>query len=134
MSETIRVLYIDDEPDLRHIVELALGMSSGMEVRSCANGWDGLAVAEEWRPALILLDMMMPELDGLGTLRLLREKPATSAIPVVFVTAMVRAEDRQRIEQAGALAIISKPFEVTRLAPLVRSLLAGAGARPDAVP
>jgi len=124
MKDPIRVLYIDDDPDLRTIVALALQRDPQMEVRTCATGREGLAVAEEWQPSLVLLDMMMPELDGVATRRLLRANPATADIPVAFITAVARGAERKLMEEAGAVGIIEKPFAVLELAQIVRELLA----------
>jgi len=121
--EPIRVLYVDDEPDLRQIATFALQLDPGIAVESCASGRAALAHAAQWQPALILLDMMMPDLDGLATRRLLLENPATAAIPVAFVTAAARTHERAQLEAAGAIAIIAKPLDYTRLAQLVREML-----------
>jgi len=123
MNEMIRVLYVDDEPDLRMIAALALRLDPQLEVRTCATGHEGLAEAEEWQPALILLDWMMPDPDGIATRHLLRENPATAEIPVAFITGAANTDARRLLEQAGAVGIIEKPFEVRRLAQMVRSLI-----------
>jgi len=125
MSSQIRVLYVDDEPDLRQIACLSLQLDPGIEVRACASGEEALPIAAEWRPSLILLDMMMPGLDGVETRRLLRDHPETASIPVAFVTAAARRHEREQLEEAGVIAIIAKPFDCLRLAQTVRDLLAG---------
>jgi CheY-like chemotaxis protein len=124
MTHQIRVLYVDDEPDLRQIACLSLQLDPGIEVRACASGEEALPIAAEWQPSLILLDMMMPGLDGLATRRLLREGPATAGIPVAFVTAAARRQEREQLEKADVIAIIAKPFDCLRLAQTVRGLLA----------
>ena len=123
MNDGIRVLYVDDEPDLRRIVTMSLKLDPQLEVRTCEDGREGLEVAEEWQPALILLDMMMPGLDGIATHGLLRANPATCDIPVAFVTGVAHSDERRLLEKAGAVGIIAKPFDCTRLAQTVRSLL-----------
>jgi len=123
VSEAIRILYVDDEPDLRRIVTMSLQLDPEIEVRTCEGGREALAVAEEWQPMLILLDLMMPGLDGIATKGLLRAIPATSDIPVAFVTAAAHSDERRLLEEAGAVGIIAKPFDCMRLAQTVRGLL-----------
>ena len=95
----VRVLHVDDEPDIREVVELSLGLDPDLTVRSCGSGGDALAAAAAWSPDLILLDVMMPLMDGPTTLSRLRQSPNTAAIPVVFMTA--RAQPRE-LSGAGA--------------------------------
>ena len=83
----IRILHVDDEPDIREIVDISLGLNPNFEVRACSSGAGAIAAAAEWSPLLILLDVMMPEMDGPTTLAQLRRNPRTSQIPVVFMTA-----------------------------------------------
>src|SRR5204863_7706997 len=91
-----RVLIIDDEPDIREVAALALECSS-VEVMVAEDGRAGLRVALENRPDLILLDVMMPELDGPATFGLLQESDVTRAIPVIFLTAKVQASDQRKL-------------------------------------
>lgn len=120
-----RILYIDDEADIREVAAMALELDPGFEVRTCASGRDGLAAAREWQPALILLDVMMPELDGPGVLERLRQDPATAAIPVVFITARTQAHEVERLRALGARGVLAKPFDAMTLAGQVRELLHG---------
>lgn len=120
-----RILYIDDEADIREVAAMALELDPGFEVRTCASGSDGLAAAREWQPALILLDVMMPELDGPGVLERLRQDPATAAIPVVFITARTQAHEVERLRALGARGVLAKPFDAMTLAGQVRELLHG---------
>ena len=78
---SLRVLHIDDEPDIREVVELSLGLDPAFSVRSCASGADALAMAADWSPDMILCDVMMPVMDGPATLRALRDLPQTAATP-----------------------------------------------------
>ena len=89
---SLRVLHIDDEPDIREVVELSLGLDPAFSVRSCASGSDALATVADWSPDIILCDVMMPVMDGPATLLRLRECPQTVNTPVVFMTA--RAQTR----------------------------------------
>ena len=74
---SVRVLHVDDEPDIREVVEMSLGLDPELAVKSCASGSDALSASNEWPPDLILLDVMMPVMDGPTTFRHLRERPAT---------------------------------------------------------
>jgi two-component system, OmpR family, response regulator len=106
-----RILHVDDEPDIRAVVSLSLGMVGGFTVHSCATGADALAVAPEFRPDLVLLDVTMPGLSGEQTFAGLRELPATAGVPVVFMTAKGGAGDADALRGLGALDIIAKPFD-----------------------
>jgi CheY-like chemotaxis protein len=119
----IRILHVDDEPDIREIVDLSLGLNAEFEVRACACGSDAIAVAAEWSPFLILLDVMMPVMDGPMTLALLRKNPRTTDIPVLFMTARAQEREVQQLISLGAQGVISKPFDPMTLAFLVRSHL-----------
>ena len=116
----LRVLHIDDEPDIRAVVALSLGLDSEFEVRSCASGKNGLAAAGECPPDIILLDVMMPVMDGPETLRHLRENPKTADIPVVFVTACAQTREVEHFKSLGAAGVIAKPFDPMTFAASVR--------------
>jgi CheY-like chemotaxis protein len=117
----IRLLHVDDEPDIREVVELSLGLDPGFVMQSCGSGEDALAAAAEWQPDLILLDVMMPVMDGPATLARLRGNPRTADIPVIFMTARAQAREVDRFRSLGALGIIPKPFDPMTLAASVRS-------------
>jgi two-component system OmpR family response regulator len=119
-----RILHVDDEPDIREIVGMALGLNADFEVRACANGPDAIATAAEWSPSLILLDVMMPGMDGPTTLAHLRQDPRTAGIPILFMTARAQAREVQNFIALGAQGAISKPFDPMTLAFTVRSHLA----------
>jgi CheY-like chemotaxis protein len=121
----LRTLSVDDEPDIREIIDLALGLDPLFMVRECPSGREALRDAVEWRPDLILLDVMMPVMDGLATLAGLRADPHTAMIPVVFMTARTQAYERERFKSLGAAGIIAKPFDPMRLAALVRDCVSG---------
>ncbi|MDO9369444.1 MAG: response regulator [Sphingopyxis sp.] len=120
-----RILYIDDEADIREVAEMALELDPDFEVRTCGSGREGLAAAREWQPDLILLDVMMPDLDGPAVLAQLRHEPATAAIPVVFITARTQAHEVERLRAMGARGVLAKPFEAMTLAVQLRELLGG---------
>lgn len=123
---TLRVLHVDDEPDIREVVALSLELDSQIVTRACACGADALAVAAEWKPDIILLDVMMPEMDGPATFAKLREDGSTADIPVVFMTARAHKREIDRFRGLGAAGVIPKPFSPATLAYSVRNFLSPA--------
>jgi CheY-like chemotaxis protein len=119
----IRILHVDDEPDIREIVDLSLGLNPDFQVRSCASGDEALTAAAEWSPELILLDVMMPRMDGPTTLSSLRKNPNTTDIPVLFMTARAQPREIEQFIALGAQGVISKPFDPMTLAFTVRNHL-----------
>lgn len=119
-----RILYVDDEDDIREIAQMSLELDPELEVRACGSGRDALMTAAEWRPDLILLDVMMPVMDGPETLARLRERPEGATVPVVFITARTQAADVERLKRLGAVGVIAKPFDPMTLAEQVRAWLA----------
>jgi CheY-like chemotaxis protein len=117
----IRILHVDDEPDIREVVELSLGLDPAFATRGCGSGKEALVAAAEWQPDMILLDVMMPVMDGPATLVRLRESPATASIPVLFMTARAQAREVDRFRSLGAVGVIPKPFDPMTLAASVRS-------------
>lgn len=120
---TLRVLHVDDEPDIREVVEMSLALDPGLSVQSCSSGTDALSRVGEWVPDLILLDVMMPVMDGPATLVRLRATPASAGIPVVFMTARAQARELEHFRSLGAAGVIAKPFDPMTLAVSVRSYL-----------
>lgn len=121
-SELKHILYIDDEEDIRTVAQMALEVVGGMDVSVRSNGVDGLAAARDNPPQLILLDVMMPDMDGPETLARLRDDPALSGIPVAFMTAKIRPEEVAALMNLGAIGVIGKPFDPMTLADQVRGL------------
>lgn len=117
-----KILYIEDEADIRTIAELALEALGGFQLRVCASGGEALAAAEDFAPDLILLDVMMPDLDGPATLLQLRSLPGTRQTPAIFMTAKILPEELAGYRDLGALGVIAKPFDPMTLAEQVRSL------------
>jgi diguanylate cyclase (GGDEF)-like protein len=116
------ILYVDDEPDIRIIVQTALSLAEGVTVYTAASGAQGLELARELKPDLVMLDVMMPGLDGPGTLQRLRADTELAGIPVFFMTAKAMQEDVQRLRALGAMAVIAKPFDPMQLWRQVLSL------------
>jgi CheY-like chemotaxis protein len=130
----LRVLHVDDEPDIRELVGISLGLDPEISVKSCASGNDALVAAAEWTPDVVLLDVMMPVMDGPQTLSHLRERETTAKIPVVFMTARAQTRELAHFLSLGAAGVIPKPFDPMTLAGAVRKYLPtgtlGNGARP----
>lgn len=124
MNQPNRILYVEDEADIRVVAEISLEVVGGFTLVSCASGQEALDCAERARPDLLLLDMMMPGMDGLSTLRALREHPATADTPAIFMTAKVQAAEIANLKAAGALDVIPKPFDPMALPGLIRSIWA----------
>ncbi len=106
---TRKLLIIDDEKSIRQILEIAL--EEEWTVYSAASGTEGIALANEVQPDLILLDRMMPGLDGLSTLKELKANQETAKIPVIFLTAKVQAQDLGDYTEKDVLGVLSKPFD-----------------------
>jgi len=118
-----RILYVDDEPDIREVAAMAVELDPDLEVRTCESGEDALAVVPDWKPDLILLDVMMPSMDGPATLAALRSDETSADIPVVFITARTQAHEGERFLSLGAAGVIAKPFDPMTLAQTVRTYL-----------
>lgn len=124
MSDLERILYIEDEADIREVALLALDVVGGFTVKACASGQEALAEAQAFAPQLILSDVMMPGLDGPATIKALREIPSLADVPVVFMTAKVQPTEIDHFKSLGVRDVISKPFDPMTLADQVRSIWA----------
>ena len=116
MATPKRILIVDDEDDIREVAQVSLELVGGYEVLTASSGCAGVERARGAQPDAILLDVMMPAMDGPATLVALRADPRTRDIPVVFLTAKTHAAERQRLGQLGAAAILTKPFDPLKLA------------------
>ncbi len=108
-----RILHVDDQPDIRGIVKLALGKIGGFTVLSCSSGEEALAAAPGFAPELLLIDMSMPGMDGMALLMRFRE--AGTGVPAIFFTARIHPSDLERYRAAGAIGTLSKPFDPLKL-------------------
>lgn len=108
-----RILHVDDQPDIRGIVKLALGKLGGFNVLSCSSGEEALAAAPGFAPELLLIDMNMPGMDGMALLTRFRE--AGTGVPAIFFTARINPSDLARYRSAGAIGTLSKPFDPLKL-------------------
>ena len=118
-----RILIIDDEDDIREVAALSLETVAGWEVMVANSGAQGLVRASAYQPDAILLDVMMPGMDGPTTFRELRKNPATAHIPVLLLTAKVQASDQRRFADLGVEAVLVKPFDPLTLAEQVAEVL-----------
>jgi two-component system, OmpR family, response regulator len=117
-----RVLLVEDDPDIQVVASLALSEIGRLVVKVCGSAREALEAAPSFRPDLILLDVMMPGMDGIAALKALREDPALAGTPVVFMTARAQSHEIARYKELGALGVITKPFEAESLAETVQSL------------
>ncbi|MGH8805418.1 MAG: response regulator [Polaromonas sp.] len=119
-----RILYVEDEPDIRVVAQMALEAVGGFTVIACAGGREALSAAPDARVDLLLLDVMMPGMDGPSTLQALRELPATANTPVIFMTAKVQATEVAAYKALGALDVIPKPFDPMELSAQIQRIWA----------
>ena len=125
-----KVMLVEDDPDIQLITRLSLEVGGGYEVHVCASGVEAVQAAAAYAPDLILLDVMMPGMDGLATMNALHQRPETAATPVVFFTANTQDQMRQDLLRHGALGVIVKPVEPNSLVEQIRSLWQGLAASP----
>ena len=121
-SQLRSVLYVDDEPDIREIVEVALGLVDNLAVQTSDSGEQALALLSSLRPDLVLLDVMMPSMDGPSTLCRMRANAASAAVPVIFVTAKAMPQEIAYFRALGAVGVIAKPFDPMQLGAQVLAL------------
>jgi len=118
-----RILIIDDEDDIREVAALSLESVAGWDVTTASSGVLGLQRAVEYQPDAILLDVMMPGMDGPTTFRELRKNPATAHIPVLLLTAKVQSNDQRRFADLGVDAVLFKPFDPLTLSSQIAGVL-----------
>lgn len=116
------VLYVEDDLHVRTTAKLVLEVIGKLEVRDCGSGHEALDAARNFHPDLILLDVMMPELDGIATLERLRSMPHLADTPALFVTGLTTASDIERYAGVGAIGVIPKPLAPLRLTDQLRTL------------
>jgi len=117
-----RILYVEDEPDIQAVARLALEMVGGFSVKICSSGDEALREAAGFAPDMILLDVMMPGMDGPSTLAALRGIDSLKATPVAFMTAKVQPHEVEQLIALGAVGVIAKPFDPMTLSDQVRAL------------
>lgn len=120
-----QILYVDDEPDIREIVQMALGLVPALSVSTADSGLRALQSMQAKRPDLVLLDVMMPNMDGPATLQQMRSQPGLQSIPVIFMTAKAMPQEVARFRALGAAAVIAKPFDPMSLGEQVFAIWEG---------
>lgn len=118
-----RILIVDDEDDARAIAQLALEMKTDWTILSAASGQEAIDIAATQQPDVILLDMMMPEMDGRMTLQRLKADPATQGIPVILVTAKAQPSDQANFAELDIADLFTKPFRPLQLADQISQTL-----------
>jgi CheY-like chemotaxis protein len=113
---TKQILVVDNEQYIQEVAKICLETVAGWEVKTASSGQEGIIKAETYQPDAILLDVMMPEMDGITTFEKLQANPLTKTIPVILLTAKIQASDRRRYTQMGMISAIAKPFNPLELA------------------
>ena len=110
-----RILVIDDDDGVRDVIQISLEVVAGWDVLTATCGSEGLVLAQTQQPDAILLDGMMPEMDGATTFKSLQASPLTAKIPTILLTANAKTSDKQKLMELGVTGVITKPFEATDL-------------------
>jgi CheY-like chemotaxis protein len=118
-----RILLIDDEDDIRAVAALTLEATAGWDVLTASSGAEGILTATAEQPEAILMDVMMPEMDGPTTFREMQKRPETANIPVILLTAKVQGVDQRRFTDLGVAAVLFKPFDPLTLAQQIAQVL-----------
>jgi CheY-like chemotaxis protein len=118
-----RLLTIDDEEAIQIVIKFGINMVAGWEVLSASNGKTGIVTAQRELPDAILLDVMMPEMDGIATLKALQANPITAGIPVIFLTAKAQADEKRQFNDLGISGVITKPFNSLDLPDRISKIL-----------
>jgi two-component system, OmpR family, alkaline phosphatase synthesis response regulator PhoP len=109
-TSTKRVLIVDDEETIQTVVQFGIRMAAGWDVLAASSGPKGIQTAQTEQPDVILLDVMMPEMDGIDTFRALQAHPETQQIPVIFLTAKAQTAEKRQFTELGVSGVITKPF------------------------
>jgi len=120
---TKRILIIDDEADIREATQMCLEIMGEWEVLVASSGYEGLSKAATEKPDIILLDIMMPGMDGLTTFKLLKENTATAQIPIIFLTAKAQSNEQREFKQLDIAAVITKPYDPYSLSSQIADVL-----------
>ncbi|WP_088889621.1 response regulator [Leptolyngbya ohadii] len=120
---TRTILVVDDEEDVREIVSMGLEMGAGWHILTASSGREAITIAAEEQPDAILLDLMMPDMDGRATLQQLKANAATRSIPVLLVTAKMQQSTQTELQKLQVEAVLAKPFRPLKLAEQIRAAL-----------
>ena len=123
-QELTRILYVEDDPDIQAIAVMVLETINGFTLEVCSGGQEALGKAVAFNPDLVLLDVMMPGMDGPETLKGLRNFPELANTPIVFMTAKVQPQEVEGYLNLGAVGVIAKPFDPMTLAQQLRDIWA----------
>lgn len=126
MTELKKIMYVEDEKDIQAVAKLALESVGGFEVKICSSGEEALREAPVFKPDLLLLDVMMPGIDGPATLGELRKLDDTANTPAVFMTAKVQPQEVAHFKSLGAIDVIAKPFDPMTLAQTIKEIWSSA--------
>lgn len=126
-----RILFVEDDPDIQTVAKMALEAIGGFTVLACGSGSEALTRLDEFAPDLVLLDVMMPGMDGPATLAALRQSQTGRELPVVFMTARVQAQEVAAYREMGAEDVIAKPFDPMMLSEQVLAIWRTLKARTD---
>lgn len=116
MTVLPKILHVEDDPDIREIARLALEVIGGLSVEQCETGAQAVQQMPDITPDLLLLDMSMPDMNGVETLNAIRALPGFDDIPAIFMTARAQIQEQDDLLKEGAVAVISKPFDAMTLA------------------
>lgn len=125
MTAPLKIMYVDDDDDIRTIVQFALEDEVDLALALCASGQEALDTIASYRPDIVLLDVMMPGMDGTTTFQRLRAQEDWARLPVAFVTAKVQPQEVAQLKALGAIDVIAKPFDPMALADQIRRLWEG---------
>jgi CheY-like chemotaxis protein len=117
-----KILYVEDEPDIQTVTLMALETIGGFTVKACSSGQEAIEVAPAFEPDLVILDVMMPGMDGPTTMEALRKLPVTADVAMIFMTAKVQSHEVERYRAMGAVDVVAKPFDPISLADQVRAI------------
>jgi CheY-like chemotaxis protein len=117
------ILLIDDEETIQEVVQVGIEIETGWQVAIASSGMEGISLAQAQQPDAILLDVMMPEMDGISTLSQLKANPKTQSIPVILLTAKTQAADKKQFQSLGVMGVITKPFNSMTLAGRIAKIL-----------
>jgi CheY-like chemotaxis protein len=117
-----KIVIAEDEPHMLRLLEMTL-RKGGHAWTACINGSQAVAAATQQLPDIVILDVIMPEMDGLAALKVLKSNPATAGIPVLMLTARGHSLTRQEAEESGAAAFLTKPFSPTEVLSIIEKLL-----------
>lgn len=123
-SQLQRILYVEDEPDIQAVAQIALENVGGFTIKICQHGQQALAEAAAFKPDLLLLDVMMPDMDGPTTLIELHKQPELANVPAIFMTAKVQPQEVAQLRTLGAVDVITKPFDPMTLSDQIRKIWA----------